>query len=147
MPTLKEKVAFSSRLKLALRRIKLPASKGGEKKSIDGPTALALHMTLRHPGTPITPQAADKWLKGRAIPKKDKIATLAEWCGVDPHWLEYGPSPAVTFLQIKQVIPKNNGKPTPENIALAIRIQELLGPQRYVLEELVSMLEQTRQTP
>ncbi|MDB5775801.1 MAG: helix-turn-helix family protein [Herbaspirillum sp.] len=146
MPTPQEKAAFAARLHLALRRIKLPPGKNGEKRVIDGPTALAMHMTLRYPGSPITPQAADKWLKGRAIPKKDKLEVLAEWCGIDVHWLEYGPSPAAN-AQVKQPAPRYQGKPTPENIALATQIQNLLPHQRYLVEELVVQLEQTQQLP
>jgi transcriptional regulator with XRE-family HTH domain len=140
MPTLKEKTAFAHRLQLALKRIKLALGKHGEKRTIDGPTSLAMHMTLRYPGSPITPQAADKWLKGRAIPKKDKLETLAEWCGVDVHWLEYGPSP-VTHLQVRQTPAKYHAKPSQANIMLAAQIQNLLPHQRYLIEELVAQME------
>jgi transcriptional regulator with XRE-family HTH domain len=146
MPTLKEKAAFAHRLHLALRRVKLPHGKNGEKRTIDGPTALAMHLTLRYPGAPITPQAADKWLKGRAIPKKDKLQTIADWCGIDVHWLEYGPSPTAP-LQVKQASPRYHSKPTAGNIALALQIQNLLPHQRYLVEELVAQLEQTQQLP
>ncbi|RXZ33846.1 transcriptional regulator [Oxalobacteraceae bacterium CAVE-383] len=146
MPTVKEKTAFANRLHLALKRIKLPSGKNGEKRTIDGPTSLAMHMTLRYPGSPITPQAADKWLKGRAIPKKDKLETLAKWCGVDLHWLEYGPSPT-TQLEVKQPAVKYHGKPTQANLALAAQIHELLPHQRYLIEELVTQLELTQQIP
>jgi transcriptional regulator with XRE-family HTH domain len=146
MPTLKEKTAFASRLHLALRRIKLPPGKHGEKRTIDGPTSLAMHMTLRYPGSPITPQAADKWLKGRAIPKKDKLETLAKWCGIDEHWLEYGPSPT-TQLQVKQTPAKYHAKPSQANIVLASQIQNLLPHQRYLIEELVTQLEKMQQIP
>ena len=146
MPTLKEKTAFAHRLALALRRVKLPTGKNGEKGTIDGPTSLAMHMTLRYPGSPITPQAADKWLKGRAIPKKDKLETLAKWCGVDVHWLEYGPSPTVQ-LHVKQTPTKYHAKPTPANIALASQIQNLLPHQRYLIEELVAQFEKMQQLP
>jgi transcriptional regulator with XRE-family HTH domain len=146
MPTIKEKTAFANRLHLALKRVKLPPGKNGEKRTIDGPTALAMHMTLRYPGSPITPQAADKWLKGRAIPKKDKIQTLAKWCGVDEHWLEYGPSPT-TQVQVKQVATKYQTKPSQANTMLASQIQELLPHQRYLIEELVIQLEKTQQIP
>jgi transcriptional regulator with XRE-family HTH domain len=146
MPTIKEKTAFANRLHLALRRIKLPPGKNGEKRTIDGPTSLAMHMTLRYPGSPITPQAADKWLKGRAIPKKDKLVTLANWCGIDEHWLEYGPSPT-TQLQVKQPTAKYHTKPSPADIALAMQIQNLLPHQRYLIEELVDQLEKTQEIP
>ena len=146
MPTIKEKTAFANRLHLALRRVKLPPGKNGEKRTIDGPTALAMHLTLRYPGTPITPQAADKWLKGRSIPKKDKLEVLAKWCGIDVHWLEYGPPPTPQ-PQIKQAATKYQTKPTQANIALAIQIHNLLPHQCYLIEELVTQLEKTQEIP
>lgn len=76
-----EKQAFAARLKLALTR---------SAKKIDTAIELALQFNLRHPNDPITPQAAYKWLTGKARPTPDKIATLAEWLDVSPHWLHYG---------------------------------------------------------
>jgi transcriptional regulator with XRE-family HTH domain len=79
--SLSEKAAFSERLKLALTR---------SRKQIDTATELALQFNLRHPNDPVTPQAAQKWLSGKACPTADKIETLADWLGVSAHWLRFG---------------------------------------------------------
>lgn len=76
-----DKQAFAERLKLALRR---------STKPVETPTDLALQFNLRHDKDPVTPQAALKWLSGKAKPTSDKIATLAEWLEVSAHWLNYG---------------------------------------------------------
>ena len=76
-----EKTAFSDRLKLALTR---------SRKQIDTATELALQFNLRHPNDPVTTQAAQKWLTGKACPTTDKIETLADWLGVSAHWLRFG---------------------------------------------------------
>lgn len=77
-----EKLAFSERLKAALKR---------SSKRVSTPTELAIQFSLRHPNDPITPQAAQKWLSGKARPRPDKMETLAEWLEVPVHWLSYGP--------------------------------------------------------
>ena len=77
-----EKLAFSARLKAALKR---------SAKRVATPTELAIQFSLRHPNDPITPQAAQKWLTGKARPRPDKMETLAEWLEVPVHWLSYGP--------------------------------------------------------
>ena len=77
---------------------------------------------------------------------KDKLEALAKWCGVDAHWLEYGPSPTIQ-LQVKQTPAKYHAQPTQANIALASQIQNLLPHQRYLIEELVAQLEKTQQIP
>ena len=84
MPLPNEKQAFADRLKIALKR---------QKKSIETATALAHEFNLRHPNEPITAQAAQKWLSGKAKPTPDKLETLADWLGVSSHWLRNGPPP------------------------------------------------------
>jgi len=76
-----EKAVFSERLKQAFIRAcnKKPTA-----------TELATQFNLRHPNEPITPQAAQKWLTGRAKPTPDKLQTLATWLNVPLHWLSYG---------------------------------------------------------
>ncbi len=129
MPTSDEKAAFSKRLELALRRSKEP---------VEGATELALQFNLRHPGASVSAQTTHKWLSGRAIPTKDKLETLAKWLKVEEHWLHYGSPP-------KQGEGKKGSKaaPTPsaEALALALKIQALPAHRRYLVEELVSQLQ------
>lgn len=76
-----EKAAFAERLKLALTR---------SSKKIETATELALQFNLRHLNDPVTQQAVQKWLSGKACPTPDKIETLADWLGVSAHWLRFG---------------------------------------------------------
>ena len=158
MPTNIEKIAFSKRLELALRR---------SADSVDGATELALRFNLRHQGNPVSPQTTHKWLNGRSIPTNDKLATIARWLGVDEHWLHYGPPTAAPRLADKERTGK--GMETPPHLSehrpqygaapaqptsaaregiaqqvidLALKIQELPPHSRYLVEELVTQLGQ-----
>lgn len=144
MPTLEEKAAFSRRLELALRRSAEP---------VHGATELALRFNLRHRGSAVSAQTAHKWLTGRAIPTKDKLATLADWLNVNEHWLHYGPAPDKPLGTAETAAPYGAGaaqgrlatakgapKPTTEALQLAMRIQTLSPHRRYLVEELVEQL-------
>lgn len=106
-----EKQAFAKRLKQALRR---------SPKPVETPSELALQFNLRHPNEPITPQAAQKWLKGTARPTDDKIKTLAEWLGVSTTWLRFG-------VQVPGEPPsKKRRRPTDEAAAFTAQEVELI---------------------
>lgn len=75
-----EKLEFSRRLTLVLKR---------SKKPVNGAMELAPQFNLRHPNNPITSQSAHKWLMGKARPTADKIEMLASWLSVSAHWLRY----------------------------------------------------------
>ncbi|CAB3770219.1 carph-isopro domain-containing protein [Paraburkholderia solisilvae] len=136
MPTTDEKRAFADRLKLALRRV---------PEKPDGPTELARFFNLRYQGEPVSTQTVDKWLKGRTIPKHDKLETLAKALGVDLHWLHYGPSPKVPATKKKTKAPPPPPPPpeekypvSPESIELANKIEALAPHHRYLVQELVA---------
>lgn len=76
-----EREVFAQRLKAALSR---------GRKRIATPTALAEAFNLRWHGRSVTPQAAQKWLTGVAMPAPDKIEVLAQMTGVPMTWLRYG---------------------------------------------------------
>lgn len=130
MPTVDEKAAFSERLKFALQR---------SPEKVTGGTQLALHFNLRHHGDqPISPQTAHKWLTGRTIPTRDKLATLANWLRVDLHWLHYGPAPNAAARTTPKPLPRDDKYPlTPETIELASKIESLSAHHRYLVQELV----------
>jgi hypothetical protein len=81
MQPIKEREAFSRRLKEALERV---GDDGGS------PTRLAREFNRRTPGAPVTLHAARKWLNGEAVPAQDKLRVLADWLGVGADWLRFG---------------------------------------------------------
>jgi transcriptional regulator with XRE-family HTH domain len=132
MPTNDEKRAFADRLKLALRRV---------PEKPEGPTELARFFNLRYQGEPVSTQTVDKWLKGRTIPKHDKLETLARALGVDLHWLHYGPSPkGVTTKKKPKALPPPEEKypVSAESLELANKIESLAPHHRYLVQELVA---------
>ncbi|MGI4814392.1 MAG: transcriptional regulator [Janthinobacterium lividum] len=141
MPTDQEKNAFAKRLRLALNRASEP---------VKGATDLALRFNLRHHAGPsISPQTAHKWLSGRSIPTKEKLATLSKWLDCNEHWLQYGPAPVRPSPRAeKEVSPTPPGKapPSAASIELARRIENLPLHARYVLEEMVSLLQPNTET-
>jgi hypothetical protein len=54
------------------------------------PTKLAREFNLRWRGTPVTPNAARKWILGDSIPTLDKIDVLANLLGTNSQWLRWG---------------------------------------------------------
>ncbi len=44
-------------------------------------------------GNPISPQGAQKWLTGKAVPTADKLKNIAGHYGVTREWLLFGDSP------------------------------------------------------
>ncbi len=131
MPTVEEKAAFADRLKLALRRV---------PEKPDGPTEVARYFNLRYHGEPVSTQTVDKWLKGRTIPKHDKLETLATALGVDLHWLHYGPSSAgATKAKNKKPLAREEKYPlSPESLELATKIESLTPHHRYLVQELIA---------
>jgi hypothetical protein len=81
MQSIKERDAFSRRLKEALKQ-------AGDDGS--SPTRLAREFNRRYPGEPVTLHAARKWLNGDALPAQDKVRVLARWLGVGVDWLRFG---------------------------------------------------------
>lgn len=126
-----EKQAFSERLKLALRRSPRP---------VETPTELALQFSLRHPNDPVTAQAAQKWLTGKAKPTADKMATLADWLGVSEHWLSHGspePHPQRTGATTAPPLTQDLTALSDEEKALLVRYRQLSGRRRQLINELV----------
>jgi transcriptional regulator with XRE-family HTH domain len=75
-----EKADFSVRLRAALKEARIEAS----------PAVLEKRFNSRHGGAPVTQQAISGWLNGKAIPRQDKLRTLAAIVGMDPQELQYG---------------------------------------------------------
>lgn len=136
MPLNDEKLAFSERLQLALKR---------GSKAIDTAAALAHEFNLRHPNEPITPQAAHKWLTGKATPTPDKIQTLADWLNVSSHWLRYGPPPEPQQKQVSASKRQTMSQPVTPTLSeketkLLAKLRQLSEHQRFLIIELVEQL-------
>jgi hypothetical protein len=131
-----EKLDFSKRLRLALKR---------SHKPIDSAAELALQFNLRHPNDSITTQSAHKWLTGKARPTADKVETLAIWLNISAHWLRYGspndvkPKQATGARRAKMQVEKD----TPLNEAemkLVAQFRRLSTHQRHLIVELTEQL-------
>jgi transcriptional regulator with XRE-family HTH domain len=127
-----DKNAFSERLKTALKRL---------PKSIETPTDLAHHFNLKHKNDSITPQAAQRWLKGTAIPTADKLQTLADWLNVSAHWLKNGPPPPPKkTLAGKRGQPGQPGQLSEKETRLLAKLRSLSEHQVYIVAELIEQL-------
>jgi transcriptional regulator with XRE-family HTH domain len=128
MPTAQEKQAFSARLSAEIAR----------KKNLKGATQLAREFNKVYRGESVSPQTVHKWLSGRTIPTNDKLQTLADWLGVDVHWLHYGPPPAA---RPKPLAPgEKYPPPTPEEIQFVSKVRELAPGDRNLVEDFVDRL-------
>lgn len=128
-----EKKAFAERLKLALSRL---------PKSVKTAADVAHNFNLKHPNEPITPQAATKWLNGTAIPKSDKIETLAEWLHVTPYWLKHGSPPPSSRKPVagKRVQPIHTNQLNEKEARLLAKLRSLSEYQAYIVAELIDQL-------
>ena len=75
-----QKQHFAQKLAAAMQ------AKGYEARA----STLEREFNLRHYGKDITLHGAAKWLRGEAVPRNDKIATLAAWLEVPPSELVFG---------------------------------------------------------
>lgn len=133
MPT-DDKIAFTKRLKLALKR---------SNKKITTPAELALQFNLRHPNESVSPQAAQKWLTGKAKPTADKIATLADWLTVSPHWLTFGSAAGEQLMPAMRQTETHPSTPaalTDAELNLIAHIRRLSPHPQTLIAELVEQL-------
>ena len=129
--TTDEKLAFANRLNAVLKR---------SKKKIKSPSDLALQFNLRHKSSPITPQAAQKWMTGKSCPTPDKINTLAEWLNVSIQWLRYGiaeSKPEKSARPVLESSAKNQRPPNTRELELLQRIRNLPEVRRMLIVEIV----------
>lgn len=135
MPVSPENLAFSERLRSALKRL---------PKQVLTAAALAHEFNLRwDKGEPVTPQATRKWLSGEARPSVDKIEILSGWLGVSSHWLQYGPA-----APGKRASPAKRGQPgqlSEAETKLLARLRVLSEYQVRLIGELVDQLATERE--
>ncbi len=75
-----ERVEFSKRLAAAM------LAQGHEPR----PGVLVTQFNLRFPGTSVVFQTASRWLRGKGIPRQDKLVVLAGWLKESPDFLQFG---------------------------------------------------------
>jgi hypothetical protein len=76
-----EHIAFSERLRAALRRAGLGES-----------PVEVVRLLARFGGEPVSQQAVSGWLKGRAMPRQANLRALAKMLSMEPQQLQYGDS-------------------------------------------------------
>lgn len=63
------------------------------------PTLLAREFNLRWRGSPVSTNAARKWLYGPTLPKMEKIQVLAKMLGTSAEWLRWGQSSDLAVME------------------------------------------------
>lgn len=133
-----EREAFAERLKTAVSR---------GRKRISTPTALAEAFNLRWHGRSVTPQAAQKWLTGGAMPEPDKIEVLAELTNVPVTWLRYGlperretSAPALGESRGTRYAQVDKASVTAEELRLLTQLRLMPPPRRELVRQLVQEL-------
>ena len=126
-----DKKAFSERLKQALRR---------SPKPVGTPSELAIQFNLRHPREPITPQAAQKWMTGKAWPTDDKIRTLAEWLGVSESWLRFGVKPSDGSATKKRRKEISDSTFSEQEVAMIRSFRQLPAHRQALIRDLIEDL-------
>ena len=133
MRTNDEKRAFAERLLLALKAKGIPA----------GPTKLADLLSHHVQGMDgqesASPQAVDKWLKGRALPTPERMQALTGILGVSEKWLRYGVSDGTS--------PDGLDLPTlaESERLLVLQFRSLSRENQVLVHQLVTALNNKRQ--
>jgi hypothetical protein len=127
-----EREAFSERLLISLRSAACP----------DSPTLLSREFNNRYAGTAITVHAARKWLVGEAIPTQDKLRILAEWLGVDVHWLRFGDQ----LLVPCDVHNAASAAPDDESAQLVREVSKLGEQHQIIVRQVIRMLARMART-
>lgn len=136
--TMAERQAFAERLKVALSR---------GRRRISTPTALAEAFNLRWHGRSVTPQAAQKWLTGTAMPAPDKMEVLAQLTNVPITWLRFGlpeqretSTPALGTTHGTRFAQIDKASVTAEELKLLAQLRLMPPPRRELLWQLAQEL-------
>ena len=123
-----EAKTFSERFRKALLIAGVPQS----------PTVIAHEFNMRYWGKSVSLYAVRNWLLGQSMPTQDKLRTLAQWLGVSPHDLRFGPEHAVV-LSVREDSPHDSAMCTVDRAMLA-RYLQLSEHQRKLVCDLVAEL-------
>lgn len=112
-------------------RLRAAMEKAGYKAEA---AVLEREFNQRYYGKGVTLHGVNKWLKGQAIPRLDKIEVLAKWLRIPPEELTFG-------LEIKQQIKKararwDDGIGYQEREVFEVFLA-LPAPQRRILREVI----------
>ena len=112
-------------------RLRAAIEKAGYKAEA---AVLEREFNQRYYGKGVTLHGVNKWLKGQAIPRWDKIETLAKWLRIPPEELTFG-------LEIKQQIKEDRAR-WDDGIGFQERevfeaFLALPAPQRKVVREVI----------
>ncbi|OGS99057.1 MAG: DNA-binding protein [Gallionellales bacterium RIFCSPLOWO2_02_FULL_59_110] len=112
-------------------RLRTAIEKAGYKAEA---AVLEREFNQRYYGKGVTLHGVNKWLKGQAIPRLDKIETLAKWLRIPPEELTFG-------LEIKQQIKEARAR-WDEGIGYQDReifeaFLSLPTPQRKIVREVI----------
>lgn len=136
MASFDDKKAFSERLAQALKR---------NGRDVTTATQLAMQFNLRHPNEPITVQAAQKWLTGKARPTQDKVETLARWLDVSVEWLRFGLRGSRDRAETSADESPLEMSPTDADLHFLSRFKQLSTYQQRLIAELVDQLNLERE--
>lgn len=131
-----ENLAFAERLRQALTR---------GRRRVQKPSELAQQFNLRYRGTPISNQAAQKWLAGENKPTLDKIETLAQMFDVSVQWLRYGVGEMVVRGRAADLAPVRAQDVAVNELKLLARYRTLSAHQQFLVTELIGQLAMDRQ--
>jgi hypothetical protein len=120
-----ERLAFSTRLKLAMEHAQLPVK----------PSVLAREFNRRAHGMEVTSHGARKWLVGEAIPTQQRLLVLARWLDVQLAWLRFGAREGVQPAAAVQAKTASDGQ-----LHLMRDIAALSAQAQALVRELVDSL-------
>lgn len=117
-------------------RLRAAIEKAGYKAEA---AVLEREFNQRYFGKGVTLHGVNKWLKGQAIPRLDKIETLAKWLRIPPEELTFG-------LEIKQQIKEERAR-WDDGIGYQEReifeaFLALPAPQRKIVREVIQAFAQ-----
>lgn len=119
-----EKAEFAARLREAM------IEAGYEPR----PTVLEKGFNARFWGRSVTFQAVSRWLRGEAIPSQEKLQVLAEWLGVEPHFLRFGEQALYTARAKRKLWEEAIGYQEREVFEAFINLPV---PQRKIVREVI----------
>ncbi len=101
------------------------------------PIVLEREFNQRYWGRSISFQAVRRWLNGEAVPTQDRLQILAEWLGVDPHWLRFGENLSGSVQQQRK---RWDAKMTPKERQVIEVFMGLPAEKRKMVGEIIEAL-------